>query len=331
MDAYQGSPYQSDLAEVYSCLADVLLPTDQVGLPDWIALPGREWPIYEVCIRIAKAQNNPQLDLSARALSGVPDSSLERRFNEYETLFIGNGRPPIWLYESHYIDGRIFGPTSCSVRNIYKDAGLEFDSVELADHAGLELAFLAYLVEMEKNDIKFSNKWKQARELFSKNHVGVWLPLVGKQLSRSSDPAWRSIGIIIAALFTPDLQSNQKQNLVPIIAEPDMCTLCGLCTQMCPTKALTIQEDNNSTTLELEIALCKPCSKCIMICPKNVLLLETNQSNKTRLILRESPRAVCSECGSPTFSQAELDYTGGLLGNPDWLSYCLSCRTEKLN
>lgn len=330
MISNQDSQLQVDLAEIYSCLAEVLLPIDQAGLPVWFTLPGREWPIYYASIRIAQAQDNQELDQSARAIAKVPVSSLANRSKEYETLFIGDGRPPIWLYESHYVDGRIFGPTFCSIRNIYNEAGLEIDGVELADHAGLELSFLAYLVEREIQDFEFRRIWKQARHLFLHNHCKRWLPEVGYQISRSAYPGWNALGMLLTVLFSSSIEPPIGNDLIPILETPDLCTLCGLCTQMCPTKALRIQEDIKKTYLQLEITLCKPCSKCIMICPESLLSLRTNQSIKTKLILCESSRALCPECGRPTFSQAELDYVGRLLENPDWLGYCINCRPQHI-
>lgn len=319
-----------DLVDIFACLSEVLLPSVQTGLPEWLAWPGGDWPFYSACIRLANGLKNPQLEDCAMAFSGVPASTLNSRFSEYESLFIGEGRPPIWLYESHYVDGRISGPTSFSIHNIYKEAGLEIAGAELADHAGLELVFLAYLVEKEVKDIEFRCDWKQAREVFTKNHAGRWLPEVGKRLSRSVYPGWSAIGsLIIAILHPPEIQTD-GQYIIPNIVEPDLCTLCGFCVQICPTRALRIHEDENSTSLQLETRLCTSCTKCRNVCPENVLSLSLPIITKDQVILRESPRARCSKCGATTYSQAELDYTQRILGNPVWLAYCLNCRSQNI-
>ena len=330
MITYQDTQIVEDLVDVYACLSEVLMPSVQTGLPEWLALPGREWPFYEACIRLANALGNPKLEQSVIALSKVPRSSLDSRLGEYEKLFVGDGSPPIWLYESHYTEGRIFGPTSFSIQSIYKEAGLEIVGAELADHAGLELAFLAYLVDKEKKDLEFRSEWKEARELFTKNHAGRWLPEVGKQMSRSVYPGWSAIGSLIIAIFSSDVKQRDWQNIIPNIEEPELCTLCGFCVQVCPTGALRIHEDGKTTFLQLETSLCTSCANCRNICPENVLSLRTSLPNQTQVLLRESPLATCSDCGETTFSQAELNYTHRLLGNPEWLAYCIKCRSRRM-
>ncbi len=330
MITYQETRINDDLIEVYTSLSEVFMPSVQAGLPEWIALPGREWPFYGACIRLANATQNSKLEQSAIALSEVPISSLDSRLSEYENLFVGEGSPPIWLYESHHVGGRIFGPISFSIHNIYKEAGLEIVGTELADHAGLELAFLAFLVDKENTEIEFRNEWKQARDLFTKNHAGRWLPEVGKQMSRSVYPGWSAIGLLIISIFSSDVIQKDRLNIVPIIEEPDLCTLCGFCVQVCPTQALRIRENGKTAFLQLNPSLCTSCENCRNICPENVLSLRTNLSTQAQVLLRESPLSKCSICGETTFSQAELDYTKRVIGNPDWLEYCTKCRSERI-
>ena len=306
------------------------MPSVQAGLPEWLALPGKDWPLYESCVRLAKILEDPKLEQCAIAFSEVPVSSLDIRTGEYEELFIGNGSPPIWLHESQFEDGRIFGPTSFSIHSIYKQAGLEIIGAELPDHAGMELAFLAYLADKEQEDIEFRSEWKQAKDLFTENHLGQWLPEVGKQISRSSYPGWSTIGSLIGAIFSSGVIQQDLNNPVPSIEEPDLCTLCGFCVQVCPTQALRIYEDDSTNSLRLEPNLCTSCANCIDICPENVLSLCASLVSQDNISLRESPLARCPACGDTTFSQAELDYTNKILGKPDWLSFCIKCRSRQI-
>jgi len=330
MFVFQKAQVSGDLFDVFSCLSEVFIQSVRSGLPEWIALPGKEWPLFEACARLASELEIPKLNQCTSALSEVPISTLDSRSDEYDKLFVGEGSPPIWLYESHYVGGRVFGPTSNSILNIYREAGLEIIGSELADHAGLELAFLAFLVGKEITDLEFCNEWKLARDMFARNHAGRWLPEVGKQISRSIDPAWSSIGLLISAIFSPAVDHTARINVVPGIVETELCTLCGFCVQACPTNALRILEDEKRTSLLLETSICNSCKKCRNICPEEVISFSAALPNQTQVLLRESPRARCSICGETTYSQAELEYTQRILGNPDWLAYCLNCRSQHI-
>lgn len=149
-------------------------------------------------------------------------------------------------------------------------------------------------------------------------------------MSRSVYPGWSAIGSLIIAIFSSGIIQQDWQNNVPNIVEPDLCTLCGFCVQVCPTKALRIHEDEKTTFLQLEASLCTSCANCRNICPEDVLSLSASSPNQAQVLLRESPLAKCSNCGETTFSQAELDYTKKVLGNPDWLAYCLNCRSRHI-
>lgn len=330
MNTYQEPQNIEDLIEVYSYLSEILLPSVHVGLPGWVALSGSDWPLYDVVIRLANEWKTPKLDQCIRVLSEIHESSLDKRITEYESLFIGNENPPIWLNESYYLDGRIFGPIRFSILEIYKEAGLDIVGAEFADHAGMELAFLAYLAEKEKNDLELYREWKQARKLFSKNHCERWLPEVGRLMSHSVYPGWSAIGLLIIALFSSNVDHKDGQSTIPIIEEPDSCTLCGFCVQVCPTFALRIDEDEKNTRLELETNLCTSCGKCLNICPEEVMTMSPVLNGQSRILLRESPLASCTNCGDTTFSQAEIAYTQSILGNPDWLAYCVNCRSQQI-
>jgi ferredoxin len=52
------------------------------------------------------------------------------------------------------------------------------------------------------------------------------------------------------------------------------CTLCGVCTQVCPTQALTLAPEAQAETLRFSHARCVGCGLCVDSCPEHVLRLE---------------------------------------------------------
>ncbi len=46
-------------------------------------------------------------------------------------------------------------------------------------------------------------------------------------------------------VFTESGKRNEKGTIMPKIAHPEKCTLCELCTMLCPDFALTTTEETN--------------------------------------------------------------------------------------
>ncbi|PJB67581.1 MAG: hypothetical protein CO094_03610 [Anaerolineae bacterium CG_4_9_14_3_um_filter_57_17] len=320
------------LDALYSGLAETLASPGTLGLPAWMSLAGKEWPFFNEVTRLAAMIGTKAWTRAAVALSEVSSSALTTRQAEYEQLFVGATHPPIWLYESHYVDGRMLGPTTFALSKLYTACGLEADGAELPDHAALELSFLAYLARQESAamDAVQIREWGETRKLFIKSHAGVWLPEVGKTLARSNYPAWVAIGLLLTASLTeqkitPQLKTTSP--LLPQIKEMDKCILCGFCVQVCPTRALAIHEDRETTSLWLSSPLCVHCNKCMHVCPEKVIEMGEENLPSHLILLCESPRGICPKCGEPTFSQAEIKAVVDKIGNPPWVEYCLKCRT----
>jgi len=80
------------------------------------------------------------------------------------------------------------------------------------------------------------------------------------------------------------------------------CTGCALCTQECPTGALTVLLGEESDTFRLlfKHGVCVACGKCVEICPEKALrverLLEPDKL-EGQSVLFEDEIARCSRCG----------------------------------
>jgi TorA maturation chaperone TorD/Fe-S-cluster-containing hydrogenase component 2 len=316
-------------AEIYYSLAEVLGQSSAHQVPEWIALTGVAWPLYTPVLELAEQQLDPELNHALGAIEKVRGGLINDRQEEYESLIVGKDRPPIWLYESYYVDGRVPGPSTFAVKKLYSQAGLEVASSELPDHASMELAFLAFLAENEAAQSQNASTWRFARQLFIKKHAGLWLTSVAQNFSDTQFPAWTAIGKLMRAVLIdrPSRKSiHTSQIRLPAILHQEGCHLCGFCIQECPTRALKISETQEAVSLRLTPGLCSGCGKCIRVCPEYVLSLSGEFDGSDTVMLRKSPRSICPGCGQLTVSEAEMDLVATRLGHPEYVAYCLECR-----
>ena len=132
-------------SNLYQFLAEALSEP-----PDWLALSGREWPLYEAALQLA-----PESEAARQAVVAmmeIGEEPLEQRQERYAALFAGPNRPLIWIYESGALSGRLFTEITLEVEQWYRAAGIEIVGAELPDHASLELAFLAHLSGAEQEE-----------------------------------------------------------------------------------------------------------------------------------------------------------------------------------
>ena len=319
------------MAEIYRALAEVFYLAPGEHLPDWFALPGKDWPLLQNVLSLSMERPSSQLKKAVDALDRVPGQTLSSRESEYEALFVGHKQPPIWLYGSYYLDGRVPGPTTFTISKLYSRVGLAVDGAELADHASIELAFLAFLVEKEIEDEAYAREWRSVQRTFLSLHFKKWFPNVIRGISSSNFLAWKAIGYVCDAALLHEKGARKLSiaglNMPALKKEAD-CTLCGFCFRVCPTQALSIRDSDTTTVLGLMPEKCTGCQKCVKVCPEGVLLLGGDTGGTEEVLLKESPRSRCPVCRTPTISEAELTHVALKLGNPEWLRYCMECRTK---
>lgn len=131
------------------------------------------------------------------------DGSLDKLGQEYDDLFQVPLGKYVVPYESVYRDswelagqkkkGLLMGPSAQAVKKIYRRAGAELDEhcAELPDHAGVELAFMHYLCQREKEAWQQSKEeeagqWQRLEAEFVVNHLARWLPALCKNICQKT-------------------------------------------------------------------------------------------------------------------------------------------------
>lgn len=308
-------------ADLYQLLAEALAEP-----AEWLSLLGKQMPLYKTAS--ALAETSPAARKNLDALASIPAESLDARKLRYAAIF--NPANGLWLYESAALYGRIIGEETFTLSRLYHAAGLEAIGAELPDHISVELAFLAFLISNEET--------AQDEKLFLQEHAGRWMPALGHALANSCDPVYAPIGSLLVdwiseralkhQLPSTGLDESLPGSSLPAIPQADDCTLCGFCSQICPTRVLTMREDQAETALILRHDFtCTSCNKCAEVCDtKAIEMVSVGEIRTENKVLRRAERPLCKECDTPLISAAELEYIARQLGNPEWLAYCLDCR-----
>jgi Fe-S-cluster-containing dehydrogenase component len=83
------------------------------------------------------------------------------------------------------------------------------------------------------------------------------------------------------------------------------CVVCGGCTQVCPTNALTLQSDGVNIHLHLDANECIGCETCLGACALDAIT--SDWVDAPAQIVATSEWARCQSCGQIMATRAELD------------------------
>ncbi|MHB1612193.1 MAG: 4Fe-4S dicluster domain-containing protein, partial [Sulfobacillus sp.] len=126
---------------------------------------------------------------------------------------------------------------------------------------------------------------------------------------------------------------------VSLEVEHDACTLCGGCAHVCPTKAFTLQWDDDQARLLFDATRCLGCGACIPACPESVVALhhETTLPIPAVTILYEDDRVRCRSCRNILETSTFLDglaarltslgFSGSMLES---IYYCADCKGQQV-
>jgi ferredoxin len=72
----------------------------------------------------------------------------------------------------------------------------------------------------------------------------------------------------------------------PKVRVEEGCTLCPVCTNVCPTEALRREREGEEYVLYLKVEACTGCGACVESCPPQVMRLEEASKEE---VLQELP------------------------------------------
>ncbi len=325
---------QSIRSQLYDALAQTLAdPTVLAGLP-------RESLLAEAVIAGAAELGSAACRRALFALDELPPIAGVDLRRRYEAVTTRPGHRPLALYESLATTGHLVSPVAQEVERLYRQWGLLPDE-ELPDSASVELAFLAFLAELEAEAHEAGKEGlvRQQRNVqrdFLQEHAMRWLPQLGRALAASQDPYFVPVGQLLEEFLCEEqlrlLTSHKGATKadIPFVVSGDRCSLCGFCVQTCPTGALWVGENDDESSLLLNPARCIGCAKCLPVCPDDALRMiartDIDRADLARspILLHRSERAHCPRCGGATVSRAELNAVYARLEANSHLRYRLS-------
>ena len=115
------------------------------------------------------------------------------------------------------------------------------------------------------------------------------------------------------------------------------CTGCAICTQHCPTGAISTQISDDSSNLKLEFQhnKCIACGICINICPEKCIrfrkVLDFARLSDLKETIFENEFVICHNCSKPYATKSMIDILKHKLEkagvfSTEWTQYCPPCR-----
>lgn len=103
------------------------------------------------------------------------------------------------------------------------------------------------------------------------------------------------------------------QELPYYLLENIACSFCGACVHICPTRALSLSQEEGHWVLSQETAACIDCELCVKVCFQGKLRM--TQNLRTEDLLGEKERILatgrekhCAQCGQEFIAQADEEH-----------------------
>jgi ferredoxin/coenzyme F420-reducing hydrogenase delta subunit len=180
-----------------------------------------------------------------------------------------------------------------------------------------------------------------------KTPSGLWLAALSGAIATLGPHSLRTQGseaLTLASLlrdlapFAPAPPAPLVGPAVPfgmVRIEASRCTLCGACPERCPTGALELREDGESSRLLFDHARCVACEGCVRVCPEAAVEMERRLELSgfgSTAVLAEDQMAPCQRCGAALAPKSMLRKVQGSLNGTKAMKghtlgrYCPGCR-----
>lgn len=176
---------------------------------------------------------------------------------------------------------------------------------------------------------------------------GLWLKTLSEVIATLSPHSLRTRGSEALTL------TSLLRDLVPLAPAPSAalvgpavpfgmvrieasrCTLCGACPECCPTGALELRENGDSSRLLFDHARCVACEGCVRVCPEAAVEMERRLELSgfgSTAVLAQDQVARCQRCGAAIAPKSMLRKVQGSLHGTKAMEgqtlgrYCPGCR-----
>ena len=195
----------------------------------------------------AQALSVPTLWASTM-IDALTGETLEDLQVEHVRLFVNAfGGARCLPYESVYGEGQMLGEVAQAVANLYAEWGVE-GTVELPDHAAVELAFAAHLARLGLILEGDDDRQRAAKALlaFERDHLRAWLPVLAAALRAEAELGfYRELGAALQAVFgTAEFPGARQAGMPPLqwtagghghMSAPQIC--CQPCRRLNPGRS----------------------------------------------------------------------------------------------
>jgi TorA maturation chaperone TorD len=155
-------------------------------------------------------------------LARQPRGTAAAAADEFTRLFIGPGVPPLHLYESYYLTGRLLERPLALVRGFLASAGLEKDpaQTEPEDWLPCELAAMRRLItrQLEAPDPDDATRWVDAQTRFLTQHLLVWGPRCADDLAEAKGAdLYRAVGRLLRGFLELERELVREWDPAPVL------------------------------------------------------------------------------------------------------------------
>lgn len=183
-------------AELYGLLARL-----------WIAPPDRELLHKLQAASTDPAEQGGHFEAPWRVLlAAMRGTTEEAAAEEYEALFLGVGKPELFLYGSYYLAGFLNERPLVLLRDDLRELGLERDTEhpETEDHVAFLFEVMRYLIVGE--DAAVCNLERQRR--FFRGHLQPWVfQLCDAVEAHPRAATWRAVAVLTRAFMQIETQA----------------------------------------------------------------------------------------------------------------------------